>query len=150
MGTDWLDGRMDKQLELPDGATVEYLHDGAPCVLRGTIPAGGTVPVHSHADPETFLMIEGEVEGLTAGGWTALRPGEARHVPGHVKHAWRNRGDGPAVMFLVTTPVIGRFFREVAAAPEDFFAISDRYGYWNATPEENAAVGITVPAPARP
>jgi len=24
------------------------------------------------------------------------------------------------------------------------------YGYWNATPDENAEVGITVPAPAHP
>jgi hypothetical protein len=29
-------------------------------------------------------------------------------------------------------------------------ALADRYGYWNATPEENAEIGFTVPAPARP
>ena len=53
-------------------------------------------------------------------------------------------------MHLVTTATMTRFFREIAAAPDEFLAISDRYGYWNATPEENAAIGITVPAPAHP
>ena len=53
-------------------------------------------------------------------------------------------------MFLVTTGTLARFFREVAADPDGFLGISDRSGYWNATPEENAAIGLTVPAPARP
>ena len=38
-----------------------------------------------------------------------------------------------------------RFFREVAGStPEHFLAVSERYGYWNATPEESAAVGLPV------
>ena len=45
---------------------------------------------------------------------------------------------------------MARFFLEVAESPGEFLAISDRYGYWNATPEENAAIGVTVPAPAHP
>ena len=53
-------------------------------------------------------------------------------------------------MLAVTTATMARFFREVAASPEEFLAISERYGYWNATPQENAAIGLTVPAPARP
>lgn len=47
---------------------------------------------------------------------------------------------------LVTTPRMGRFFQEVAAPSGDpiehFLATSERYGYWNATPEENAAAGL--------
>ena len=47
---------------------------------------------------------------------------------------------------LVSTARIGRFFREVAAPSGDpiehFLATAERYGYWNATPEENAAVGL--------
>jgi hypothetical protein len=69
------------------------------------------------------------------------------HIPGHAKHAWRNRTSEPAVMFLVTTATIGRFFEEVAGTtPEEFLEISDRYGYWNATPEENAEVGLQIVA----
>jgi quercetin dioxygenase-like cupin family protein len=145
---------MTKTLELPDGATVEYLTplaDGVPCVLRGTIPPGGTVPLHSHEDTETFLVTGGEIEGFGRDGWFTLCAGDVHHVPGHVKHAWRNLGGEPAVMFLVTTATIGRFFEEVSGvSPEEFLAISDRYGYWNATPEENAEIGITAPAPAHP
>jgi mannose-6-phosphate isomerase-like protein (cupin superfamily) len=140
-------------LELPDGATVEILTpvgDGLPCVLRGTIPAGGVVPLHSHADPETFLMTAGEIEGFLGAEWERFVAGDVHHVPGHARHAWRNVSRGPAEMFIVTTGTMARFFREVAADPDDFVEISDRYGYWNATPDENAAIGLTVPAPARP
>jgi mannose-6-phosphate isomerase-like protein (cupin superfamily) len=140
-------------LDLPDGATAEILTplgDRMPCVLRGTIPAGGVVPLHSHADPETFLMTDGEIEGFLGGEWARREAGDVHHVPGHARHAWRNVSRGPAEMFLVTTGTLARFFREVAADPDSFLEISDRYGYWNATPEENAAIGLTVPAPARP
>ena len=137
---------------LPDGATIEYLtpvEDGSPCLMRGTIPAGGVVPLHSHADPETFIVLAGEAESYTDGNWATVAAGDVHHIPGNVRHGWRN-GPEPAVMHLVTTATMARFFREVAASPEEFLAISERYGYWNATPEENAAIGLTVPAPARP
>ena len=141
-------------LDLPDGATIEILTpvgDGLPLVMRGTIPAGGVVPLHSHADPETFIMIAGEIEGYVGDEWQRVVAGDVLHVPGHVRHAWRNRSRGPANMFLVSTGTIGRFFRDIAGRdPDEFLAIADRYGYWNATPEENAAIGLTVPAPARP
>jgi quercetin dioxygenase-like cupin family protein len=142
-----------KTLELPDGATIDFLtpvEDGAPCLMRGTIPAGGVVPLHSHADPETFIVVEGEADSYTDGGWTTVAAGAVHHIPGHVRHAWRNRSGQAAVMYVVTTATMAGFFREVAASPDEFLAISARYGYWNATPEENAAIGITVPAPARP
>jgi hypothetical protein len=61
-------------------------------------------------------------------------------------------------MLVISTSKIGRFFRELATAavpdapntdlsPEQilrFHEISRRYGYWNASPEENARVGINV------
>jgi hypothetical protein len=61
----------------------------------------------------------------------------------------------------VSTPKIGAFFREVGRPlraggtpawppPDDvlrhFAATAERYGYWNATPQENAAVGLALPA----
>jgi quercetin dioxygenase-like cupin family protein len=150
-GAPWLDERM-TTIQLPDGATIDFLtpvEDGAPCLMRGTIPAGGVVPLHSHADPETFIVIEGEAESYTDGRWVTVAAGDVHHIPGDVRHGWRN-GPAPAVMYLVTTATMARFFREVAVGPDEFLAISARYGYWNATPEENAAIGLTIPAPARP
>jgi quercetin dioxygenase-like cupin family protein len=132
------------------GPTLEFLvppRDGEPCLMRGVIPAGDIVPLHSHADPETFLMLEGEAEGLRDGRWVRVRPGDVFHVPGDTRHAWRNRSRGPAVMNLVTTSRMGRFLQEVAGTePQEFLAISASYGYWNATPEENAAVGLQITA----
>jgi quercetin dioxygenase-like cupin family protein len=148
------------------GPMVEYLtplREGEPCVMRGTIPPGVSGPLHSHADPETFLMVSGEVEGLrqAAGSseWIAIRPGDVFHVPGGAKHAFRNRKNVPATMVIVSTDRIGRFFQEVGSpvvpgrqpapptpeAIQHFLETSARYGYWNATPEENERVGITLP-----
>jgi hypothetical protein len=61
-------------------------------------------------------------------------------------------------MFIVSTSKMARFFQELGVpvrpgetpnppSPEalrHFQAISERYGYWNATPEENARVGIPL------
>jgi quercetin dioxygenase-like cupin family protein len=152
------------------GATVQFLtppDEEATCVMRGVIPPGGVVPLHSHADPETFLAISGEVEGLVhtpeGFGWTLIRPGDVFHVPGDERHAFRNQSREPAVNVIVTTARIARFFREIgapiapgttAAAPpsadviEHFLETSERYGYWNATPRENADVFILPPVGA--
>jgi quercetin dioxygenase-like cupin family protein len=148
------------------GPTIQFLtpveDQSGPCVMRGTIPAGVSIPLHSHGDPETFVMISGTVEGLLYGDepkWARIAPGDVFHVPGHAKHGFRNRGQAPAVMFLISTSKIGRFFREIGTpvmpgAPptppsqeqvQRFLKIADKYGYWNATPEENARVGISLP-----
>jgi hypothetical protein len=134
--------------------------------MLGTIPPAGVVPMHSHADPETFHVLVGAVEGLvvTADGhrWVPVRPGDVYHVPGGAPHAWRNPSrDVPARMHIVTTGRMGRFFRDVgrplseAGEPPSevdlrrFAETAERYGYWNASPQENAAVDITPPeAPA--
>ena len=151
------------------GPTLEYLTpnaaDGEPFIMRGTIPPHGVVPLHSHADPETFLPVSGQFEGLSMPGaqvsWVPIQPGGVFHVPGHALHAFRNLSEVPAVMLIVTTPRIARFFREVGtpatpdaastppspAALERFLAVSARYGYWNASPEENARIGLALPTP---
>lgn len=149
------------------GPTIQFLTSpedaGAPCVMRGTIPPGVPIPMHSHADPETFMAISGLVEALVCDGsdfkWVRINPGDIFHVPGHARHGFRNPGRQPAVMTIVSTSKIGRFFQEVGtravpgayAAPpsreaiQRFLNVSERYGYWNATPEENARVGLTLP-----
>jgi quercetin dioxygenase-like cupin family protein len=148
------------------GPTVEYLTspEDEPndfCVLKGTIPPSASVPLHSHADTEDFFILSGSVEGLrhdTQGyTWIGAKAGDYLHVPGDAPHAWRNVSREPVVMLMITTKRIGRFFQEVGRpatgapqpppTPEDlarFAAVSAKYGYWNATPEENVAVGIQM------
>ena len=73
------------------GPTLEFLtpdhNDHDPCVLRGTIPAGVAIPLHSHADVETFVGVFGELESYLDGEWSPLGPGDVVHVPGNHKHA---------------------------------------------------------------
>jgi hypothetical protein len=150
------------------GPVVEYLTapgaiDNEPCVIRGTIPPGVVVPLHSHPDRETFLPLSRELEGLVVSpegfAWVTIGSGDVFHVPGNARHAFRNATREPAVMHLVTTARIGRFFQEVGAPAgkgsttasplsDDlvarFLAVAERYGCWNAAPEENAAVGLYV------
>jgi quercetin dioxygenase-like cupin family protein len=69
--------------------------DDAPCVMRGTIPPGFAIPLHSHPDPETYLAVEGEVDALVEEpgtfAWVRIVPGAILHVPADAKHALRNR-----------------------------------------------------------
>jgi quercetin dioxygenase-like cupin family protein len=165
-------GHLVDPLEVPTldvlGPTIQHLTppegDGAgPCVMRGTIPPGVVVPLHSHADPETFLMVSGTLEALTPSPdgytWIPVAAGDVFHVPGDARHAWRNASGEPAVSILISTVKMGRFFGEVGTpvgsspgsawppSPDTigrFLATAARYGYWNATPEENAAAGLRL------
>jgi quercetin dioxygenase-like cupin family protein len=116
------------------GVAIEFLTPPGeePCVMRGSMPPGAVVPLHTHADPETFVILSGEAEGFRDPDWVRVRAGDVFNVPGDRKHGWRNVGSVPAEMIVVTTAKIAQFFREVAdATPEEFLAISERYGYWN-------------------
>jgi quercetin dioxygenase-like cupin family protein len=54
------------------GPTVEFLTSPQEkgidfCVLRGVIPPGVSVPLHSHPDTEDFFIISGEVQAVRQG-----------------------------------------------------------------------------------
>jgi hypothetical protein len=75
-------------------------------------------------------------------------------VPAGTRHGWRNASSKPLVALLIITTKLARFFQEVGKPitatphsgtgedPADFLArlekVCAKYGYWNATPEENA------------
>ena len=99
------------------GPTIQFItppdgNDASPCVMRGTIPAGVSIPLHSHADEEVFIAHSGHVEGLAVSGdrfeWIRIGPGDVFHVPGGAKHAFRNEGGETAVMTVVSTSKIGK------------------------------------------
>ena len=149
------------------GPTVEFLtspHEAGIdfCVLKGVIPPGVSVPMHSHPDTEDFFVISGEVQALRQSPqgyeWIEAKAGDYLHVPGGARHGWRNVSSEPLVVFTITTRRLAQFFQEVGRPiaathkPETiedlapflvhFEAVSVKYGYWNATPKENAAVGL--------
>jgi quercetin dioxygenase-like cupin family protein len=126
-------------------------------VMRGVVPPGVVVPLHSHDDAEDFLILAGTQQVLTMGDqglqWTEVNAGDYVHIPAGVPHAHRNVSDEPAVELVVTTARLGRFFQEVArsdtrqptpAELAEFVAVATRYGYELGTPEQNAAVGIAM------
>ncbi len=150
------------------GVTVEFMTpvdaNALPfCVMRGVIPAGAAVPMHSHHAPESFFVVSGEAQVLLERDgrleWQDVKPGDFVNVPPDTRHAHRNRSSAPAVELVVTTPDIGEFFAEIGRAvpasgtlpppTEDdvrrFVAAATRRGHRLATPEENAAVGIAMP-----
>jgi quercetin dioxygenase-like cupin family protein len=149
------------------GPSVQFLigpqpHDETPCVMKGTIPPGICVPMHSHPGIEAFYVLSGDVEVLTEEGgevhWIAAGPRDFIEVPGEAKHGFRNRSKDPVVQLITTTSKLGRFFQEVgrsltrgervsSPSPDEiqhFLKTAEHYGYWLATPEENAAVGISL------
>lgn len=148
------------------GPSVEFLtwsddEHGQFCVMRGVVPPGVTVPLHSHPDAEDFLILSGSQQVLveTDRGlhWHDARAGDYVRIPGGALHAHRNVSDEPAVDLVVTTLRMGEFFKEVglptAGEPipvtaerlAHFINTTQKYGYTLATPAENAAVGIDLP-----
>jgi quercetin dioxygenase-like cupin family protein len=151
-------------MDLPDGARMELLspsNEDTYCVMRGTIPPGASVPLHSHADAESFYVLSGEAEALVQaeGGleWQVLRRGDFIHVSGGTKHAWRNVSSEPMSALITCTAKLGRAIQEMGqlaseygtqfpsqAAIQRLVEVSARYGYWLGSQEENAAVGIQL------
>jgi quercetin dioxygenase-like cupin family protein len=126
------------------------------CLIKVEMPSGVTVPVHSHEDRETFYILAGELQGMSDGRWETFRSGRVFDVKNGMRHAIRNSSAEPMTLLMVTTMKLGQFFRDVGrphapglAPPtpadlEHFARISDEYGYWMGTPEDNLAVGIKL------
>lgn len=152
------------------GPTIEILtravHDpSAPTLLRGTLPPGVVVPMHAHNEPETFVVVSGELEGLIYPSegepkWTALQSGQVFHVPPNARHALRNSRTEPNVAIIISTVGMAEFFAEIGepvASTHDpvepptrqrlqrMAELALERGDWNATLEENSAVGIEIP-----
>ena len=120
-------------------------------MLRGVIPPGVSVPLHSHPDTEGFFVISGEVQALRQGAqgyeWIEAKAGDYLHVPSGTRHGWRNVSSEPLVSFIITTKRLAQFFQEVgrpvAITPQPetveglahflghFETVSAKYGYWN-------------------
>jgi len=127
------------------------------CLIAGDFPTGVVVPLHSHAERETFYLLQGEVQGLWENRWTTLSAGDVFDVPGGVKHAWRNVSGASASLLLVTPMRLARFLRDIgrpaaltgggAPTPTDLqrlFEAARAYGYWLGSPADNSAVGISL------
>jgi quercetin dioxygenase-like cupin family protein len=147
------------------GPTIEFItrpaqdDDSALCVLRGVVPPGVTVPMHSHEDAEDFYILAGTQEVLTQHPegmeWAHAYAGDYVRVAPGTMHAHRNVSAHAAVDLIITTARLGRFFQEVGEpvtgqppSPErvaKFVETAISYGYTLGTPDQNSAVGIELP-----
>src|SRR3974377_171066 len=102
-------------LDLVDGARLDLLspsREDVYCVMKGAIPPGVSVPIHSHADAESFYVLLGEEQGLgesEAGLQCQTRgPGHFPNIPGGPKHAWRIVSGEPMAALITCTAKLGR------------------------------------------
>ncbi|WP_327142084.1 cupin domain-containing protein [Nocardia sp. NBC_01327] len=148
------------------GPTIEFMtapddDENDFCVMRGVVPPGGFVPLHSHSDTEGFVVVSGAVQVLRGDSdnppeWLGAAAGDYVHMGGAAAHAWRNIGSTPAIVLVVATNRLGRFMRDAGRpvsealtppTPQDlarFAGAAANYGFWMADREQNAAVGITL------
>jgi quercetin dioxygenase-like cupin family protein len=141
--------------------TPEQINDQI-CVMRATVLSGVEIPLHSQADPEIFYVLNGSIEVFQAegqsAGWQTVTAGEVVSIPGNVRHALRNTSPSPITSITVSKQELYSFFRELARpfdpnrppappTPEEMqqlFRVAEKYEYWLASPDENAAIGISL------
>jgi quercetin dioxygenase-like cupin family protein len=148
------------------GVCLEFLvtpeqTGGQISLYRGIISPGVVIPLHSHAEPEIFYVLEGGLEVYVASGprqgWSITPVGVVIAIPGRVKHALRNTSSAPATTILITQDELYKFFREMARpfdglppappSPEEMqklFTAASKYQYWMGSPADNAAIGISL------
>jgi len=126
-------------------------------LMKVEVPPGVAVPLHSHEDRETFVVLSGELEAYTENSWRTVKAGETVDIPANVKHAWRNASHETVSLLIVSTVKMGEFFTEIGRPADTvvpgppsmevvrhFVEVAMAYGYWLGTPEENASIGISL------
>ena len=88
------------------------------CVITAEAPAGFIVPLHSHADRETFYVLSGEMSFYDGVSWRVLKQGECVDVVDSMKHAWHNASNSAASLLIVTTVRMGLFLQQVSSPVE--------------------------------
>lgn len=125
------------------------------CLMRNVMAPGLFVPLHSHADPEIFHVVEGSMDVYQGGaGWLTVHAGEVLALEGNIKHALRNAEK--CICVTATGKELIDFFQDAAvpldqaeaALPSQFQRLTQEAAagrMWLATPTENAAIGIMLP-----
>jgi mannose-6-phosphate isomerase-like protein (cupin superfamily) len=68
-------------------------------------PPGGGPPPHYHLkNEETFHVIDGRVAFLANGQWNEVGPGGGAFMPRGAVHTFKNVGDQPSRMLIMTSP----------------------------------------------
>jgi quercetin dioxygenase-like cupin family protein len=108
------EGRTPQPLNILGAETVIKLADadtnGAAAIFRQTVPPLGGPALHRHSrEDEWFYVLDGEITTEIDGQRSVLRAGDSAFAPRGTAHAFRNFGDSPARILVMTVP--GRFSR---------------------------------------
>jgi uncharacterized cupin superfamily protein len=125
------------------------------CVFTAELPAGMIVPLHSHADRETFYVLAGEMSFYNGTSWQLLKKGASIDVLNNARHAWHNTSQSTASLLVVTTVRVGKFLQRISDSiettldtqdaskqKEHFFKLVEEHGYWLGSPEDNKDIGL--------
>jgi quercetin dioxygenase-like cupin family protein len=80
------------------------------------MPPGGGPPPHYHLnEDETFHVLQGQIAFLSNGEWNEVGHGGTEFMPSGVVHTFKNVGDQPSRMLIMTMPSgIEKFFAQCA------------------------------------
>jgi quercetin dioxygenase-like cupin family protein len=126
-------------------------------VISSFVPPNVVVPLHSHPERETFLILSDALDAFDGSAWHTYGSGQVFDVPSGAKHAFRDTSAAPVSVVLVTSVSMGRFFRSVGRRAADvppgspsaeaigaFTTAALQHGYWLGSPAENAEIGISL------
>lgn len=86
-------------------------------VVEVQVPPGSGTPPHTHASPEVFRVLSGEVAfgifNTTPPREVVASAGTAVSVPPGAPHNYRNAGSEPASMLVVVDRTMVEFFRDL-------------------------------------
>jgi len=89
---------------------------GSYAAIENLVPPGASVPLHNHAAPETFQVLEGRVEfgrlGPQGPEWFPAGPGDYFHISGGIMHGFRNTGNSIARTLVLFRADLAAFFDE--------------------------------------
>jgi quercetin dioxygenase-like cupin family protein len=90
-------------------------------VFDVTVPAGGGTPLHSHASPEVFRILEGSllVQQMTDAGLveTDAQAGDIISIPGDVPHGYSNVSTEPTVFSAIIDKDMAAYFEVADIGP---------------------------------
>jgi quercetin dioxygenase-like cupin family protein len=143
-------------------ASPEVTGSNSIAIIQGIVQAGDNVPLHSHADPECFYVLDGEMEIYQdrngSHEWTLVKKGSLAITHSNVKHAWQNQSSGPCVCLVITGADVFKFLHDFSEMqqfamregnsrqelmPKILKLAAETRG-WIATLQENEAIGLKL------
>lgn len=104
-------------LELAPGESMRILiagDDQAPVLIDGTLPPGGSPPVHRHPWAAYEVVIEGTIRMVINDQEYDLGPGDGCYTPANAPHSFLVTSDTPARVVGVSLPGGADFYRGMA------------------------------------